>query len=137
MEVKNCRSCRKLFNYIGGVPICPTCANALEEKFTEVKDYIRKNPRETISAISEENEVSVQQIKQWVREERLSFTEDSPVAIECENCGTIIRTGRYCNSCKASLASGMTRAITKDIPKPEPIKKPVRDKERMRFLDKS
>lgn len=41
MEVKNCKNCGRLYNYIGGVyRLCPECMRKLEEKFQEVKDYI-------------------------------------------------------------------------------------------------
>ena len=45
MEVKNCKNCGRLYNYIGGVyRLCPECMRKLEEKFQEVKDYIEDNP---------------------------------------------------------------------------------------------
>lgn len=136
MEVRNCRRCRKLFNYIGGLPICPTCERELEDKFQEVKEYLRNNPRASLAQIAEENDTTIQQLKQWVREERLVFTDDSPVALECENCGALIRTGRYCKNCKGNLANNMQKAIHKPEPQVEKVKKPIREKERMRFLDK-
>ena len=40
MNVKNCRKCGKVFNYIGGMPICPQCREELEKKFDTVKEYI-------------------------------------------------------------------------------------------------
>ena len=44
MEVKNCKTCGRLYNYIGGVyRLCPECMRKLEEKFQEVKDYIEDN----------------------------------------------------------------------------------------------
>ena len=44
MEVKNCKNCGRLYNYIGGVyRLCPECMRKLEEKFQEVKDYIEDN----------------------------------------------------------------------------------------------
>lgn len=137
MDVRNCRKCKKLFNYIGGPQICSACQALLEEDFQKVKNYLREHPKATMIVISEENEVSIQQIKQWIREERLSFTEDSPVTIECENCGAMIKTGKYCKNCKTILANNMNDAIKK--PKKEiPIqeKKSAKEKERMRFLDK-
>lgn len=137
MDVRNCRKCRRLFNYIGGQQICPSCQAALEEEFQKVKSYLREHPKATMVVISEDNGVSVAQIKQWIREERLSFTEDSPVAIECENCNAMIRTGRYCKSCKAILANSMNEVIKKprkELPTQE--RRPIREKERMRFLDK-
>ncbi|MFA9376681.1 MAG: class I tRNA ligase family protein [Lachnotalea sp.] len=136
MDVRNCKRCKKLFNYLGGQSICPACALALEDEFQKVKTFLRNNPNALITSIAEENEVSIQQIKQWIREERLSFTEDSPVGIECEKCGTMIRTGRYCKSCKDTLTNSMNDAISKPRVIVEKVKKPIREKERMRYLDK-
>ena len=61
--------------------------------------------------IAEDNDVTIPQIKQWIREERLIFTEDSIVGIECENCGTMIRTGRFCKACKDGMANNMSQLI--------------------------
>jgi hypothetical protein len=53
MEVKNCKNCGRLYNYIGGVyRLCPECMRKLEEKFQEVKDYIENNPRADMREIS-------------------------------------------------------------------------------------
>lgn len=98
MDVRNCKGCGRLFNYYGGVPLCKACKDKLEEKFQEVKEYLRQNPNTPIQVVSEDNNVSVKQIKQWVREERLVFSEDSPLGLECEGCGTIIKTGRFCEN---------------------------------------
>ena len=43
MEVRNCKGCGRLFNYIGGVPLCGDCKAKLEDKFVEVKRYIEDN----------------------------------------------------------------------------------------------
>ena len=37
MEVRNCRKCGRIFNYVAGMPICPACRERIEEKFQEVK----------------------------------------------------------------------------------------------------
>lgn len=94
MNVRNCRKCGKIFNHIGGMPICPACKEKLEEKFQQVKKYIRENKMADIKEVAEQCEVEVGQIQQWIREERLEFTEDSPVKIPCENCGEMIRSGK-------------------------------------------
>lgn len=73
MDVRNCKGCGRLFNYYGGVPLCKACKDKLEEKFQKVKEYLRQNPNTPIQVVSEDNDVSVKQIKQWVREERLVF----------------------------------------------------------------
>lgn len=111
MELMNCRSCKKIFNYISGEKICPGCREMLEQKFREVKEFIRENPGKNINEVSEETDTTVRQIKKWVREERLSFTDDSLVGLECERCGKMIHSGRFCSECAGGLASAMTDAF--------------------------
>lgn len=133
MDVKNCRECGRLFNYIGGQRICPECKDALERKFIQVKEYIDENRTAPLQKIAEDNDVSIQQIHQWVREERLIFTDDSVVGIECEGCGKTIKTGRFCDACKNQMAHGFGSAFRKPVE--EAPKKDTREKARMRFLD--
>lgn len=139
MDVRNCRSCGKLFNYMSGPPICDACRNSLEEKFIEVKEYIRENREAHIGKIAEDCEVSVKQIPQWVREERLMLSEGCHIMIECENCGAPIRTGRFCENCKKKMCGELTGAYTggahMDDKKDASGKKLGSNKNRMRFLD--
>ena len=134
MEVRTCRMCGKLYNYLGKVtPFCPICMKELEQKFEVVKKYIKDNPGVNIQNVSENTDVSVKIIKQWVREERLSFAQGSAVGIECESCGANILTGRFCDKCKQQLSSSLSDAI-------KPAQKPVqqtqkRDSAKLRFLD--
>ena len=83
MDVRNCRQCGKLYNYIGGSyrNLCPSCIKQLEDKFMEIKEYIRDNKVASISEISDKFEVSTKQIEQWVREERLCFTDRSGCSV--------------------------------------------------------
>lgn len=137
MEVLTCRSCGRLFNYISGERVCPACQKKSEEKFIEVKKYVRENPDVEIHTLSQEMEVSVSQINRWVREERLVFSEDSPVGIPCESCGATIKTGRYCDKCKAERRNEFSHAAGLDRPK-QPEKRALRDgkENKMRFLDR-
>lgn len=134
MEVRNCKGCGRLFNYLQGPPLCSACVAELENKFQEVKDYLRQHPKAQLNVIAEENEVSVKQIKQWVREERLTFTEESQITLDCENCGTSILTGRFCDRCKSELQNELSGAIRR--PKKLEPQKSLRDRDKMRFLDK-
>lgn len=134
MDVKSCRNCGRLFNYLAGAPICQACKKKLEDKFIEVRDYIREHDSATMQEISDDNDVSVKQIKQWVREERLIFTDKSPVGISCETCGAMIKTGRFCDKCKNNMASDLKKMYA--MPTAVQEDKKSRDKDRMRFLDK-
>lgn len=133
MDVRNCKTCGKLFNFISGPPICTKCSMKLEDKFAEVKEYIYSNPGAGMQDVSEIFEVSVQQIQKWIREERLSFAEDSLVGIECESCGSNIKTGRFCKVCKDKLATNLGNVYKE----PEPVKKPnlQNTSAKMRFFD--
>lgn len=132
MEVRTCKQCKRLFNYLSGPPICPGCKAKIEEKFQEVKEYVRDNPKEDISAVAKANDVSTNQIKRWIREERLAFSEDSGVGIDCESCGTMIRSGRLCQRCKEKLVGKVDEMYggNESI-----VAKKHREAARMRFLD--
>ncbi len=135
MEVKSCRNCRRIFNYVTGPRLCPACKEELEKKFSEVKKYIEEHKNATVNVVSEEMEVSVQQINQWIREERLSFSEDSAVMIHCEKCGARIRTGRYCDSCKGGLTRELSALYKRDLANVVHDTK-KKDDDKMRFLGK-
>ena len=110
MEVKNCRKCGKMFNYMGGHQICPACKAAAEKKFQEVKDYVREHKAASIAQICADCGVENKQVQQWVREERLVFTDESPIKLSCELCGAQIKTGRYCEKCKKETANNIGAA---------------------------
>lgn len=131
MDARTCKSCKRLFNYLHGPVICVSCLEKLEEKFKEVKDYIREHPHASLKEISDSTEVSVKQLKNWVREERLKFSDDSPIGIECMNCGTTIKCGKYCESCKGKMINNLSPTVVA-APKEEPKKS---SKSKMRFLD--
>lgn len=134
MEVKNCKGCGRLFNYLSGPPLCPSCVKALDLKFEEVKEYVYDHPRCDMQQVSEECQVPVQQIKQWIREERLSFADDSLIGIDCEGCGVTIKTGRFCKACKDKLAKGLNDLYPTDKPMIR-RKKDSRENPKMRFLN--
>ena len=54
MDVRNCKGCGKLFNYMSGVQLCPECRAKLEKKFSSVKDYIGEHPQASISQVAED-----------------------------------------------------------------------------------
>jgi len=132
MDVRNCKRCGRLFDY-AGMPVCPECNKEMEEKFVDVKKYIEEHPRVNLSAISEDMEIPMQQIKKWIREERLSFTKDSGITISCEKCGLPILTGRFCKECKQHMSDSLSDLYQK---KEEPVKKKPQDSgAKMRFLN--
>lgn len=135
MNVKNCRKCKRIFNYVMGPVLCPRCREEEEEKFQEVKKYVIEHPGSTINEVSEICEVSVNLIRQWLREERLVLSDESPIGINCEHCGRMIKSGRFCAECKVSMTNLLQSAMGTSAPRIQP-QKDNRDGARMRFLDK-
>lgn len=133
MDVRNCRRCKKIFNYITGAPICPACREELEAQFQVVKKYVRDHRGVSIQEVAEACEVDPSQIRQWVREERLEFAEGSMSGMACESCGVMISSGRFCDKCKAALASGFAGPKTA-APAPESKKPASTSTNKMRFL---
>jgi len=113
MDIRNCRSCGKMFNYITGEPVCPNCKEAMEQKFQEVKKFVQENRVATLNEICEKCDVDVKMVRKWVREERLFFADDSPVKINCEMCGTQISTGRFCDKCRKNAANNFDSVVAK------------------------
>lgn len=134
MEIRNCKSCNKLFQHIGGPVICPNCKEALEKKFMVVKEYIRENPRVSVKDVAEATEVSIKQIKQWIREDRLVLSEPDADGIVCEKCGTPICSGRFCVKCKNKMANNLSATIGRKKPAEDLDKKAEKTGNKMRFL---
>ncbi|MCM1178969.1 MAG: flagellar protein [Clostridium sp.] len=133
MEVRTCKQCKRLFNYLTGPSICSACKDALELKFIEVKEYIRENPKEGINEVAKANDVSTNQIRRWIREERLAFSEESGVGLDCESCGRIIKSGRYCQQCKDKLLGSMDDMYKMDD---SVVAKKHREAAKIRYLDR-
>ena len=133
MELATCRGCGRLFNVISREKICPGCKALLEDKFQDVKKYLDENPNTTVEMLSKECEIPVKQIKDWIREERLSFREGTGCGINCEQCGVMILTGRFCEQCKQQIHENLSSAITPGARR-ESHQKKDRDRDRMRFL---
>lgn len=118
-----------------GPIMCPRCKDEQETKFQEVKKYVQDNHGADIIEVSEACDVDPGQIRQWVREERLQFADDSPIRIACEGCGIMIRSGRYCDKCKMEMTNGFKSVMEpKSTKKPETPKKSKAERDKMRFL---
>ena len=136
MNVRNCKKCGKIFNYISGPAICPRCKEGQEAKFQEVKKFVQENHGADITEVSEACEVEVKQIRQWIREERLQFADDSPIRIPCEGCGAMIQSGRFCEKCKSEVTNELKRVAGRDKPreKPKEAAPAKSDRNKMRYL---
>ena len=134
MDVKNCKKCRRLFNYIGGEPLCPQCKEELEKKFQEVKKYLYDNRNSTVMDLSENCDVSEGQIRQWIREERLELTSGIDAGVVCESCGNPITSGRFCEKCKVNMFNDLSAAGRKPEVHEQVNRQIIGHENKMRFI---
>ena len=134
MEIRNCKKCGRMFNYIFGPPICPQCKDEREAKFQDVKKYVQDNKNATMVDVCDQCNVEPEQLRQWIREERLQFADDSPIKISCERCGAMIGFGRFCNKCKISLSQEVNSAIKPVINETSETRAHPSSRNKMRFL---
>lgn len=135
MNVRNCRKCRRLFNYVAGPCLCNECRAEMEKKFGVVKQYIEENPHSDIRQIAKDCDVDALQIRQWIKEERLCFAEDSPIGIPCERCGKTIRSGRFCAKCKSEMTNSFNQVLNSSKKPVESRKKISDTNPRMHYLE--
>lgn len=114
MDVRVCRSCKKMFQHVAGPDICPRCKQKEEDMFVVVKDYLRENPGASMVQVSTETDVPASLIEKFLRQGRLEVTPDSPIGLTCEICGRKISSGRYCSECNNSLKNELHQ-VRKDL----------------------
>ncbi len=136
MNVRTCKKCRRLFNYVMGPSFCPECREKEEDKFQDVKKYVQEHGRSSMQEVAEACDVTMKQIQQWIRDDRLMLADDSPLGIECERCGRMIRGGKYCPECSNDLAAKFQSAMGNPLATEVVKKQETKTSARMRFLDK-
>lgn len=108
MNIRNCKECGRLFQYDGISKLCYRCRKKDDEDFRIVKDFLYENPKETITVVSEETDVSEEKILRYLREGKLEIVGENPgILLDCESCGKAIRTGRYCEKCAQNMERGL------------------------------
>ncbi|HHY23555.1 MAG TPA: MerR family transcriptional regulator [Clostridiaceae bacterium] len=113
-ELRNCRKCGKLFNYIGGVSMCQVCKDEDEADFQKIKKYLYENPGASISQISGELNMTIEKIKRFLREGRLEIVGDNGIPVlHCEKCSKPIKTGRFCEDCSRGISKEFSSVIDK------------------------
>lgn len=133
MEIKVCRSCKKMFQYIAGPEICLKCKQDEEETFQKVKEYLKTHPGANMYEVNQETDVSVTLIEKFLRQGRLEVASNSPIALTCERCGKRITTGRFCNECKNEVTNGL-REVKRMLEGTDKYDKGTDTSPKMRYL---
>ncbi|MGG1616015.1 TIGR03826 family flagellar region protein [Paenibacillus sp. NRS-1781] len=111
MNLDNCPRCGKLFimNVRG---ICPNCMKEIELEYEQCVKYIRENKGCHMHELSEATGISVKQVTTFIREGRISIANAPNMTYPCEVCGTPIREGHMCDSCRTRLTKDLHQAAS-------------------------
>lgn len=109
-EIRYCKECHRIFQYFSGPVLCEECKKKDEEEYEKVRAFLRDYPGANMQEVSNITGVKASKIYRWLKEERLEVCEGSPVALNCERCGTRIRSGRFCVECSKALAREIMQA---------------------------
>lgn len=109
MNLANCPRCGRLFanNFRD---ICPACIKDIEQEYEKCLNYLREEKTATIHELSDATGVSIRQITKFIREGRISIANNPNMMYPCEVCGTLIREGNMCDSCRGRLTRDLTAA---------------------------
>ncbi|KNZ70093.1 flagellar protein [Thermincola ferriacetica] len=104
-ELRNCPKCGKVFVMVNR-NLCPDCVREEEEKFEQVRSYLKKYPGATVEQIAEKFDVEENVILRWLREGRIQDAH-LEFKLTCQRCGAPIRIGTLCSRCAQELTSEM------------------------------
>jgi hypothetical protein len=94
--------------------ICPACIKEVEAEYEKCVKYLREYRQCTLQELSEATEVSIRQITRFIREGRISIANNPNMSYSCEMCGTMIREGNICESCRQKLIRDVNKTLEEE-----------------------
>ncbi len=113
LNIANCPRCGKVFAK-GLREVCHACFDEIEGEYNKCTEYLRENKGATIAELSDATGVTIRQITRFIKEGRISLYNAPNLSYPCESCGTLIREGNLCDTCRARIASGVKRVQDQD-----------------------
>jgi hypothetical protein len=103
--------------------LCQPCIKDLEHQYEICVNYLRENRGTNIQELSDATEIPIKEITRFIREGRISIANAPNMMYPCEVCGTLIRDGHMCDSCRSRLRKDISNAV-KESAAAETSKKP-------------
>jgi flagellar operon protein (TIGR03826 family) len=109
MNLDNCPRCGRL--YVKNLmELCQPCIKELEHEYETCVNYLRENRGTNIQELSDATGISIKEITRFIREGRISIANAPNMMYPCEVCGTLIREGHMCDSCRTRLRKDLSNA---------------------------
>ena len=98
-NMSNCSKCGRFFEVNGLRSLCPTCFEQDRLDFDRIRQYLYEHPHAKMFEVSTNLDISIPQIKRYLREGRLEIVEKDNRFLRCETCGKPICSGYLCDQC--------------------------------------
>lgn len=99
----HCQKCGGIMVFKGvGEYQCEDCGFLDYDDYGKVRNYIEKYGSATTAQVSRATGVTQKSIREMLKESRLEIALNSSTFLQCEMCGTSIRSGRLCPRCEAN-----------------------------------
>ena len=103
MDVRNCKRCKNLFQYVGN-KLCDGCIKEEEKDFDRIKEYLDEHEGANLMQVSTELKIGIDRLKRYLREGRIDIATSKHRLLICEGCGESIGEGRFCEGCQQKMS---------------------------------
>ncbi|SFB25333.1 MULTISPECIES: TIGR03826 family flagellar region protein [unclassified Bacillus (in: firmicutes)] len=105
MDLQNCPHCNEIFVKTQFRELCQKCWKAEEDQYDIVQKFLRKreNRAATMMQVEEQTGVPEATVLKFIRSGRLHITSFPNLGYPCDQCGSLIRTGKLCDKCAKEL----------------------------------
>lgn len=105
--LRHCVRCHRLFSHERS-HLCLECSRQNEHDYRSLRDHIRNTPGTDATQASQATGIDATRVMEFLRTRRISTRRSDSWKPHCMRCGTAIPIGRYCESCRETLTSGMS-----------------------------
>ncbi|ACL77635.1 MerR family transcriptional regulator [Ruminiclostridium cellulolyticum] len=72
-EPKRCKECNGIFQYVTSKQLCLSCSQKDEFEFRRIKEFLKDNPKSSVSMVASSLDISVSHIQKFIDEGRLEI----------------------------------------------------------------
>lgn len=102
LKVAHCTMCGKVFQ-VTLRNLCPECAELHDRQYDAVDRYLFKNRNATTEQVAEATGVPIKQIREWIRQKKISLASYPNLTDLCDLCGSPTRKGHLCENCSGRI----------------------------------
>lgn len=113
LKVAHCTMCGKVFQ-VTLRNLCPECAEIHDRQYEAVDRYLFKNRHATTEETAEATGVPVRQIRDWIRQKKISLAAYPNLTDVCDLCGGPTRQGHLCANCSGRLRYDIEKMLAEE-----------------------